>query len=86
MLTNIGKPGRGSGSGAFDVPSGGKIGASRNRLDTLPGFLTAYGPIVNAAADQPMKATFFTLRSRMIHSTTVFSSSRSLFELVSWNG
>src|SRR5690348_16598262 len=37
VLTNVGKPGCGNGSGAFDVPSGGKIGASRNRLDTLLG-------------------------------------------------
>ena len=46
----------------------------------------AYGPITNEAADHPTKETFAPPRRRRMYSTTVCSSSRSLWELFSWYG
>ena len=74
-------------SGCVDQrPAGGKMGARRNMPATSPGCCSAYGPMTNEAADQPMKETFSLLHRALMNLTTVASSSHSLWELPSWCG
>ena len=65
-------------------PFGGNTGARRNKLATSPGCCSVYGPITNAAADQPTNAIFSLLHRALMNFTTVVNSSQSLLELPSW--